>query len=212
MATPAQLTWIRALIDDRGNPEVEISNANGTQTEFFVAAPPISTATVTVNGAPLTPGTDYTIPPTNDEVILTTPPAINSQVVVRYVRQTFSDDELNGYLDSAGQDFVKDRHIVYQAAIWAVDTLLSGTATAFDFGAGQESFQFSGVFSRLIQLREMWELWLQDNIEEGVLEIAHMHVDSIEPGDIRDDPAGQPYVGRHGLFPDSVGGMGGLDP
>jgi hypothetical protein len=210
--TLTQLQWLRNILDDNGSPEVEVSTATGEQVEFFVAAPPISSVSVYVNSVVVSPSA-YTVPDTNDEVIFNTPPAFEDTVTIRYTRQTWPDAELNNYIAEAQSEYTKDRHVVYRAAIFAIDTLQLGMRLAFDFGAGDENYSFSRTAEGVAQLRDDLEKWLIANAEEGVLLIDQIRFDSIEPGDLRDDPAQWPYSGNAGIFPadGSEGGIGGLD-
>ena len=203
--------WLRRLLDDAGGQEVEESYAQEGQTEFFIAAPPMSAApTVIVNGK--VEGGGWSVPATADEVIFATGLTLDTQVVIRYVKQTFSEKELETYLLEAMTEYVAARHVVYRAAIFAIDTLLIGTAVAFDFGAGDESFRFSDVFTRLETLRAGLETWLTTNAEEGRLYVQDMTFDSLEPGDIEWDIGGTEFA-TGGYYPDQPGGgvgSGGL--
>ena len=58
---------------------------------------------------------------------------------------TFTDAQINSYLEEARTEYVEARHVVYRAALFALDTLVPGMALAFDFAAGQEAYAFSSV-------------------------------------------------------------------
>jgi hypothetical protein len=152
------------------------------------------------------------VPPSADEVIFLAPPGAGAAVMIRYTRQTWTDNELEGYLEEARSEYVQTRHVVYRAGILALDTMAPGLAIAFDFGAGEETFSYTKAFDNLMTLRDKWEQWLEQNVEEGRLYIEDVVVDSIEPGDIRDDPAQWPWTGSAGYFPSSArDNRGGLD-
>jgi hypothetical protein len=205
-----QLLWLRRLLDDAGSPELEQAVASGNQVEFFVRAPPVTPpVTVQVNGVTMVAGADYQLGPESDSIVLTAAPALGMTVLIRYQRRTWPDDELNLYLGQAALEYTADRHIVYQAGVYAIDTLIAGIATAFDFGEGQEEFRFSTSFSELMQLRDGWSQWLTDNAQEGQLSIVDWVFDSLQPGDIDDDPAQGVYGTPGGVFPEapSYGGL-----
>jgi hypothetical protein len=202
------LAWLRRLLDDTGNPEIETQQALEGQTEVFVAAAPMMTPpTVFVNGTERTSG--WMVPETVDRVVFSIPLSAGDVVVVRYQRRTFPDSELESYLEEAKSEYSDTKHLVYRAAIWAIDSLALGPALAFDFGAGQENFQFSSIFAHLLQLRETWEKWLEQNAELGELDVVDMHFDELEPGDIEYDP-GSTEFGVGGYYPDSPNSRGGL--
>jgi hypothetical protein len=217
--TLGQLTWLRALLDDRAAPSVERVVASGAETEFFVSSPPIYTGGPVVvtattpdgrSSSVLDPG-DYAVTPFGDGIQFAQPPAADTQLVIRYVRLTWSDEELSGYLLAAAEEYVADQHIVYRAGIYALDTLLMGTATGFDFGVGADSFAFSSIFQRLLLLRGEWARWLEENADsEGFLVVQDFYFDSIEPGDIDDAPGNHIWGGVGGYFPNSPAGRGGL--
>lgn len=207
-----QLLWLRRLLDDMGSLEVDQMTASGSQTEFFVRAAPINTngsVAVQLAGETLDLGSDYVIGPEGDSIILDDPPALGTSVTVRYTRQTWADDELNLYLTQAATEYVADRHIVYKAGVYAIDTLLAGTATAMDFGEGQQYFRFSGMFDALTSLRTIWQAWLAENAQQGQLSIVDWTFDSLQPGDIDEDPAQGIYGVPGGVFPEqsSFGGL-----
>ena len=207
-----QLLWLRRLLDDMGSLEVERMTASGNQTEFFVRAAPINSAgqlAVQVAGQTMTQGTDYQLAPEGDSIILTDTPPLGASVMVRYTRQTWADDELSLYLSQAALEYTADRHIVYQAGIYAIDTLMSGTATAMDFGEGQQYFRFSGMLEALTSLRAGWQDWLERNAQYGQLSIVDWTFDSLQPGDIDEDPAQGIYGVPGGVFPEqpSYGGL-----
>jgi len=202
------LTWLRRLLDDVGAPELQQFSALTGQTEFFIAAPPmLGPPTVFLQGKELSSG--WMVPETVDRIVFSTPLKLGEQVVVRYTRQTFSTAELEEYLNEAKTEYIAPKHLVYRAAIFALDTLRTGVALAFDFGAGDENFRFSDVDARLTKLRDGLEKWLQENAEEGHLEVVAMTFDELEPGDIEWDIGGTEF-GVGGYFPDQPSSRGGL--
>jgi hypothetical protein len=174
-----KLIWLRRLTADLAVTESDLLTAPGVSTEFFVTNPPmVRTPRVTVAGSSMvTPG-DFNF--TRYSIIFTQAPARGQMVTIRYARTTFGDTELEGYLAAAAEEFTATRHLVYKAAIYAIDTLLVGFGAAFDFGSGQENFQFSAAFQHLVALRGTWESWLEKNAENG-LEIYSMNFDSQDP-------------------------------
>lgn len=207
-----QLFWLRKLLDDTGSLELEHMTASGQQTEFFVRAAPINTGgplAVQVAGQTMTQGADYTVGPESDSIILTDAPPLGSSVTIRYTRQTWPDTELTMYLSQAATEYFADRHIVYKAGVYAIDTLMSGAATAMDFGEGQQYFRFSGTFDALSTLRSIWQAWVEDNAQHGQLSIVDWTFDSLQPGDIDEDPAQGIYGIPGGVFPEqpSYGGL-----
>ncbi len=66
------------------------------------------------------------------------PPAANANVTISYSRQTFTDAQLDHYLAEAGRGYSEPRQVVYRAARLTCDALLTGAATALNFGAGSE--------------------------------------------------------------------------
>ena len=210
MAPLTPLELLRRLLDDNGAREVEESTAFAGQVEFFIAAPPmLLPPVVTVNGIVISESGNWSVPATLDEVIFAAAPGEGRTVGIRYAQQTWTNQELETYLEEANTEYVEARHVIYRAAILAIDTLMPGMALAFDFGEGAENFSFSSTFSRLMQLREMWEKWLEENAEEGRLYIQEMLFDSLEPGDIESDPAGNEFA-VDGYFPDQPGSYGGF--
>jgi hypothetical protein len=178
-----KLLWLRRLIGDLALTEAELITAPGGTSEFFVSNPPIAGApTVSVGGVPQTTPGGYSY--TTYSVSFPAPPSAGSEVVIRYGRTTFDDVELESYVTSAMTDhgYVQVNHIVYRAAISAIDTLLVGAATSLDFGSGQETFSLSSVFTRLMALRAMFQTWLENDIELGDIQIGTMRFDSLDPG------------------------------
>lgn len=155
------LQWLRKLIEDELTTENESSAASGAETTFFVGNPPIiGTPTVGVNGVPKQNPADWTN--TSRYVVFGTAPAANATVTIQYDRQSFTDDELNHYLTQAQLDFDDQRLYVYQAAVYAIDSMLLGASTALNFGAGAENYDMVSVWNRLTKLREMYMTYISD--------------------------------------------------
>lgn len=148
------LTWLRRLVSDVSLIKVDLITAPGGVTEFFASNPPIlDPVTVTVDGVPVDPS-EYTV--TDSSIVFDSAPAAQAQITFRYARTTFSDDELEGYLAVAAEQYDDDLEIVYRAAILALDTVLVGAGTALDVGSGQETLALSSIFNRLTDLRTAW--------------------------------------------------------
>jgi hypothetical protein len=209
--TDARMIWLRRLLDDRGTPQLEQAVASGQQVEFFVRAPPIvGQPTVLVNGVSTT---EFTVDSYGDEVILSTAPPLGTSVLIRYIRTTWPDEELSDYLNSAASLWGQNQSslVVYQAGIYAIDGLMAGSATAMDFGEGLRDFRFSQTFGELLQLRTYWQQQVDDKGAWGQLEIADWTFDSLQPGDLDDDPAQGIYGVPGGVFPEQRGSYGGLN-
>jgi hypothetical protein len=178
--TDPKLLWLRRMVNDIARTEAEMIIAPGGGNEFFVANPPIvETPLVALNNVSQTTPAQFSYTPYS--VIFVTAPEVGSSVTIRYARTTFSDTVLEGYLQAAAYEYTAPQHLVYRAAIYVVDTLLAGAATALDFGSGQENFQMSSVFNRLTQLRNLWEQWLENNVEEARIVIGDMVFDTLDP-------------------------------
>ena len=147
-----QRDWLRRLLEDEPSREFETAAADGATREFRLAnGPPLEgSLTVAVDGAATTAYTQ----PEPDTVRFIATPAADAQVTFRYSQQTFSDAELDHYLGEAERDWgTAGGAQVYRAAMYAVDALLAGGATAINFGSGNESFDMASVFDRLLRLR-----------------------------------------------------------
>lgn len=162
------LEWLRRLLQDVGSVQNEVAASNG-EVDFFVRNPPMMAGSedVYVDNVPKNPPGDYTVPASLDRVSFTAPVTAGAQVVIRYSRQNFPDDELEHYLAQAGNQWTASRHVVYQAAIFAIDALLMGTSTALRFGAGAEDFDMPSVDQRLKELRQMLIDYLAAAVESG---------------------------------------------
>jgi hypothetical protein len=179
LVSDPKLLWLRRMCDDLAVTEADIIQAPGVSTEFFVTSPPIvQMPMVSLAGIPMFSPGDFSW--TSYSIIFTVAPPAGQMITVRYSRTTFDDVELESYITAAQEEYIADRHVVYKAAIYAIDTLLTGFASALDFGSGQESFSLSSVFTRLNLLRSTWETWLERNAENG-LEVFSMYFDSQDP-------------------------------
>lgn len=155
------LEWLRKLIEDEQTTENESSAASGSETTFFVGNPPIiGVPVVGVNGVPKAEPADFTH--TARYVAFTAAPAANSTVTIQYERQSFPDAELEHYVEQAKLDFSDQRLYVYQAAIYAIDSMLLGASTALNFGAGAENYDMVSVWNRLTRLRDMYAKYISD--------------------------------------------------
>ena len=182
-----QRDWLRRLLEDLPLFEADSAAGDGTRTEFAVTKPPITTdsAVVSVDGQAVTA---FTVE--RDAVVrFTTAPAAGANVVIAYQRQSFADDELDFYLEQATVRFADSDHQVYRAAIYAIDALLMGTATALNFGAGAENFDMVSVHTRLVALRNMYlEQILREAEETPAIVLADLYFPSRDP----DYPGGYP--------------------
>ena len=157
-----QLAWLRDLLEDNPTEEIEAVTGDGGTRSYTVSNPPMTADSlkVLVDGEQKTLGTDYTVPDAQT-ISFAQAPAAGTHVVFQYGRQLFSDAELTRYLTTAGEKYTdppcnsSDIH-VYRAAIFAIDALLVGAATALRFGAGAEDFDMPSVFERLLSLRSAW--------------------------------------------------------
>lgn len=155
-----ELAWLRRLLGDQQVPQIETAVASGADTDFYVQTPPITSGTVTVT-IDNVPNVAFTVLQERAVRILPAPVA-GAAVVIAYERQTFTDAELNEYLGYAGANW-EGPSKVYQAAVYAIDSLLMGAATALDFGAGAEAYNMTSVWSRLSQLRALYVDWLNSD-------------------------------------------------
>lgn len=170
MDIPAQIAWVRKLIEDTPLARVEQMVAPGGTPEFYVERPPMIDGTVSVllNGADQVLGADYTVEDAGRTIRFSAAPPADAMVTVKYSRQRFSDDDLKVFLDASDAAAETDAARVYGASVAAIDTLLLGAATALDFGAGAETFGMSSVFNRLMQLRSLYESRMDDENGMGL--------------------------------------------
>jgi hypothetical protein len=177
-----QLEWLRKLLEDEVQQEAELATADGAETDFFVQNPPIAAGsdTVLLEGLAQVRGVNYTVRDSK-AISFAAPPANQMSVLITYERQNFLDAELLGYLEQAGKEYIEDRHIVYRAAIFAIDSLLMGAATSLRFGAGAEDFDLPSVFARLLELRRMFIEWLAEEAEAPAFQLVDTVFDSRDP-------------------------------
>lgn len=182
------LTWLRKLLNDTNTSEVEVTDGNGTTTTFLVRNPPVpddDTTKVTVAGEQLARGSEFYVTDSGRSITIPAAPADGAQIVITYSSQLWDDDELQTYLQEATKhrDPLLERpNYIKTAGIMAIDTLLSGTATGLDFGAGAETFNISSVFQRLMALRDAWRAQLtQDDDETPAFGTADIEMDLGDP-------------------------------
>jgi hypothetical protein len=198
------MAWLRKLLDDEQSMQAEIVEGDAATQTFMVRNPPVpdsDATTVTVAGQPMARGSDFIVSDGGRSItLLGTPPGNGVAVVIRYPSQLWTDDELETYLAEAalkvgvartatatGPETGRQEYL-YRAGVMAIDTLLSGTATGLNFGAGSETFDVASVFQRLMDLRKEWLDWLarttgSDDGPEPVLAFVDIDVDLGEPGD-----------------------------
>jgi hypothetical protein len=174
----SELTWLRRLVEDQARTEVEQAVASGQETRFYLSNPPVTgNVVVAVDGVTKTADADYFVEDAR-LVRFALAPNAGSNITIQYDRQTFTDEELTEYLTAAALRFTGVAQI-YTAAIYAIDSLLVGAATALDFGAGAETYNMSSVFARLQSLREMYMERVTEAIEgEGLITVQDMDFDA----------------------------------
>jgi hypothetical protein len=162
----AELDWLRRLMEDAPAVEIESAVGDGVEKLYNVRNPPMTAASeiVIVNGTTLATPAGYVVTQELDGVVFATAPAAGHQVTIQYSRQTFSDAELSEYLTQAGAYHTSEPNRVYQAAIFAIDSLMIGAATALNWGAGAENYDMVSVWQRLQQIRSLF----QQRLEEGI--------------------------------------------
>jgi hypothetical protein len=154
----SDLQRLRLLLEDMPAAEHELAIASGTDAEFFVSNPPVreDSEEVRVDGVVQQSPADYIMGPKRDRIRFVTAPSEGAKVELLYARETFSDDELEAFLELAGADWAEGTigH-VYKAGVLALDSVLRGSATALDFsvGGGQAPGELTSVFDRLIRWR-----------------------------------------------------------
>jgi len=151
-----ELEHLRALLDDAPTFETDIATSVGGTTVYQVRNPPLTdSAEVRVDGVQLTRDASFFITDGGKTITSHSPWPPGATITIRYTRQTFTDAELAGYLALASAEY--DTHVgrVVAAAVFALDTLLTGSASALNFGAGSETFDMVSVFDRLARLRAM---------------------------------------------------------
>jgi hypothetical protein len=174
------LSWLRRLLEDVPRVKLDSAYADGERTDFYVTNPPAANTLVAVNGQLKALATDYDLIDDRGVRFLVAP-ATDAQVVIQYERQTWPDDELDHYIEQALQEWDLDRHVVYRAAIYAIDTLLIGLATGMNFGAGAEAFDIASVFARMQQLRALFLQQLAAAMDEPSLAIIDVTFPSRDP-------------------------------
>lgn len=179
------IIWLRKLLEDPPVTESEIAVADGKQLVFAVSNPPMIAATIFVgiNGTLQKEGTDYTVDPSFTKIVFPigkAPPA-EAQVEIQYNRQTWSDEELDHYLEQANTEWYAERHVVYQAFIYAAETLLMGTATGLTFGSGDEKFDIPSVYERLVKRVDKVREWLEMQKDEPYMVIFDQVFDVDDP-------------------------------
>jgi hypothetical protein len=110
---------------------------------------------------------------------------------------TWDDAELGHYLLQAAETWTADRHIVYQAVVYAIDSIMMGAATALNFGAGQENFDMVSVWQRLQQWREMIVQWLETEAAQPALVIQDLVFNTDDP----EYPGNWDDLGPYGSLP-----------
>jgi hypothetical protein len=180
------LRWLRRLLEDQPVTESELATADGKQLVFAVSNPPMITGTITVgvDGTVLTEETDYTVDPSSSKIVfpIGKAPAEDASVEIQYNRQTWGDEELELYLEQANTEWYAQRHVVYQAFIYAAESVMFGTATGLSFGSGDEKFDIPSVFTRLTQRVDKVRAWLEAQKDEPYLTVFDLVFDVEDPG------------------------------
>jgi hypothetical protein len=178
------LSWLRTLIEDLPVIARDTAAADGATTAFFVKNAPMSASPapmVAINGVSKAEGVDYAVTAERSGIVFPVAPVADAQVTVVYGRQTFDDAELQWYIGQAQTEWTLDRHVVYRAAIYVIDSMLMGMATAMHFGAGAEDFDLPSVYQRLTQLRALWTTALEGFMDEPTIQIVDVIFPSRDP-------------------------------
>lgn len=180
-ATYTVLDWLRRILEDVPRIESDSGAGDGVRTDFFVSNPPITNQlAVAIDGTYVLDST-YTLIDVRG-IRFNTAPADGTTVRLEYTTSTWPDGELGYYIEQAQKDWNEDRDVVYQAAYYAIDTLLVGLAASLEFGAGAEQFNLPGVFERLRTLQQMFLERLQAAEDRPSLEILEVLHPSRDPG------------------------------
>jgi hypothetical protein len=172
--------WLRRLLEDAPRVEQDSAAADGVQVDFYVSNPPITgDVAVLVDTAAVDPSLYAAIDTRG--VHFFTAPTEGSTVTVQYLTQTWPDGELAHYIEQGRADWNTDRDVVYQAAIYAIDSLLLGMAASLEFGAGAEQFNLPGVYQRLMELRAMFAEVLVQSSDQPSLEVIRITFPSRDP-------------------------------
>ena len=181
------IAWLRRLISDVPAMHHDLAMGDGSTTAFYLAAGAATAGTVivTVNDALQELGADYQLTPGLDGIVFDSPPPDEARVRIGYSNTEWDDDTLETFLAAAGQRYdvnVEMVLVIYQAAIYAIDTALIGLATALNFGAGAEQFDMASVFNRLLQLRDTWLAFITEQLDStAVLSFVDVHLDLDDP-------------------------------
>lgn len=179
------LVWVRRLLEDNPVTESELATADGKQLVFAVSNPPMISGTISVgvNGKVLTEKTEYTVDPSFSKIVFEVgkAPAEDASVEIQYNRQTWGDEELELYLAQANQEWYAQRHVVYQAFIYAVESIMFGTAVGLSFGSGDEKFDIPSVYTRLTQRVDKVRAWLEQQKDEPFLVVQDLVFDVEDP-------------------------------
>lgn len=177
--------WLRRLLEDTPVTESELATADGKQLVFAVSNPPMISGTIIValNGKVLTEKTEYTVDPSSSKIVFPVgkAPAEDASVEIQYNRQTWGDEELELYLQQANKEWYAQRHVVYQAFIYAVESVMFGTAVGLSFGSGDEKFDIPSVYSRLTQRVDKVRAWLEQQKDEPWLVVQDLVFDVEDP-------------------------------
>ena len=180
-----ELVWLRKLLEDGPATESELATADGKQLVFAVSNPPMISGTILIgiNGKVLEES-EYTVDPSFSKIVfpIGKAPAEDASVEIQYNRQTWADEELYHYLEQANTEWYAERHVVYQAFIYAAETLMFGAATGLSFGSGDEKFDIPSVFTRLVQRVDKVRAWLEQQKDEPYLVVQDLVFDVEDPG------------------------------
>lgn len=178
-----EIVWLRKLLEDPVAYQQELVSATGTQLVFLVRNPPIVKGTdkVYVNGLAKVNGTDYTIEEGRKIVFKAPAPGLDEEIQIEYGHQTWEDEELELYLEQANKEWYQERHVVYQAFIYAVESIMFGLATGLNFGSGDEKFDIASVYTRLTERVDKVRAWLEQQKDEPYLTIFDMVFDVDDP-------------------------------
>jgi hypothetical protein len=183
--------WVGRLLENVPHLQRQAFTGDGATTTFILRSAPVLALpmTVIVNGAPVVSGTGWTFNANAPrELTFAEPPGLGAAIQLQWFNTLWDQYELAYYQRQARLDYFDDRGVVYQAALYALDVVLLGAATALNFGSGQENFDFQSVFTRLETLRTTWQTHLVERQDTGApIVMVDVYGDNIGAGDFYDD-------------------------
>lgn len=182
--------WLARILQATPSVGTQTLIGDGQSNVFFLRDAPASkpAPSVAIGAETMTPGNGFTIDAAAPNALrFAAAPADGAILRVQYFTTVWEEQELAGYIAQAEKQYSEDLGVVYQAAIFAIDAVSLGMATALNFGAGQETYDLQSVYDRLMQLRETFNQWLVERQDEGApLTVTQIYGDDIGAGDILD--------------------------